>query len=343
MKPVIDAMHRAVEDLSQMETFHGYGASSGYDFLKKAILKNDYAKFHFSTDEIYISNGTKTDVCSILELFDENATIGIIGPIYPIYKNGSLCLNRKIRFFSSKEEEGFLPTIPNEKVDILYLCSPNNPIGIAYDENTLKKIVEYAIRNETIILFDNAYYAFVHSQGIPKSIYEIEGAEKVAIEFRSFSKSASFTGVRCSYFVIPNAIHPSINDVWKKRTINRFNGADYIAQRGAEASYLEESKEEIQKNMKDYLAHTKILKEAFRDLGFTVYGGEDSPFIWVKIKEKNVTSWDIFHLYLEKLNIIITPGIIFGLEGNQFFRVSGLASVETIQKAIERIRQYYES
>ena len=341
IKPVIDAMHKAVDELSNMDSFKGYGASHGYDFLKNAILENEYINFNFSKDEIYISNGTKIDSCSILELFDIDSRICVINPVYPIYKNGAQCLNRKIEYLKAYEEDCFLAKVPNEKYDIIYLCSPNNPIGIAYTYDYLRKWIDYANEHKSVILYDNAYFAFIQSPNVPKSIYEIEGAKNVAIEFRSFSKSVSFTGVRCSYFIIPNQICDGINDVWKKRTINRFNGADYIAQRGAEAAFLEESKLLIKNNILDYMKNVKKLKEFFISLGFNVYGGEDSPFIWVKIKE-NLNSWEIFHLYLEKLNIIITPGIIFGKEGDKFFRVSGLANETIIDEAIERIRKYYE-
>ncbi len=341
IKPVIEAMHKAVDDLSSMETFKGYGPSHGYDFLKEAILENEYKNFSFSKDEIYISNGTKIDTTSILELFDKDSKICIANPLYPIYKNGAYALSRKITYIKADEENDFLAQIPDEHFDIIYLCSPNNPIGIAYTKAYLKKWIDYAVLNKAVILYDNAYFAFISSEDVPKSIYEIENAKKVCIEFRSFSKSLSFTGVRCSYYIIPNEICENINSIWKKRTINRFNGADYIAQKGAEATYKEESQKLIKENILDYMKHVRTLKTFFQSLGFTVFGGEDSPFIWVKIKE-NLTSWEIFHLFLEKLNVIITPGIIFGKEGDKFFRVSGLASEEVINEAMERIRAFYE-
>ncbi len=340
-KPVIDAMHNAVDELASMKTFKGYGPSHGYDFLKDAILKNEYSKYSFSRDEIYISNGTKTDSCSILELFDKEMKICAVSPIYPIYKNGAACLNRKIEFLKATEENDFLVDIPKEHYDLIYLCSPNNPIGIAYSFDYLNKWVDYALNNNAIILFDNAYYAFIQSNDVPKSIYEIKNAKKVSIEFRSFSKSNSYTGVRCSYFVIPNEIYSDINEVWKKRTINRFNGADYIAQKGAEASYLPESQKEIKENIHDYMNHVKILKAFFNEHGFKVFGGDDSPFLWVKLRDGE-SSWEIFHKYLEKLNVVVTPGIIFGKDGDNYIRISGLASEETIIEAMERLRGYYE-
>ena len=342
IKPVIQAMQNAVNDLYNMDTFRGYGPSHGYDFLKELILKNDYKGFLFTKDEIYISNGVKTDICSILELFDIRSKIAIVNPVYPIYKNGALCLNRKkINYIEANEADGFIANVPNKKFDIIYLCSPNNPIGIAYDYCTLKRWVDYALHNKAIILYDNSYYKFIRSSDVPHSIYEVEGAEKVAIEFRSFSKSISFTGIRCSYYIIPNKICANINEIWKKRTINRFNGADYIAQKGAAASYQNESEILIKENIDDYMNNTKVLKNFFVNLGFRVYGGEDCPFIWVKIKD-NLSSWELFKLFLEQLNIVVTPGIIFGKQGDKFIRISGLASKETIDEAMERIKGFYE-
>ena len=341
IKPVIDSMHDAVNDLSKEETFKGYGASHGYDFLKSAILDSEYNKFSFTKDELYISNGTKTDSTSILELFDINSKIAIINPLYPIYKNGALCLNRNVSYLTSGEEDGFVPQIPKEKYDIIYICSPNNPTGIAYSKDVLKKWVDYAIENSSVILFDNVYHSFIRSEDIPKSIYEIDGAEKVAIEFRSFSKDISFTGVRCSYYIIPNKIQKGINDVWKKRTINRFNGADYIAQKGALALFDKDAQTQIKENIDYYMNNAKYIKEAFFNLGFKVYGGEDAPFLWVKINN-NMNSFEFFKFFLEELNVIITPGIVFGKEGDKFFRVSSLGKRENIEEAIERIKKYYE-
>ena len=341
IKEVAKAMQNAVDDLSKIDTFKGYGSSYGYSFLKEKILKNEYSEMPFTEDELYISNGTKPDSTSILELFDIHSKICAVNPIYPVYKNGALCLNRNVDYINSTEESGFIPKIPNEKYDIIYLCSPNNPTGIAYTYDDLKSWVDYAIQNNSVILYDNVYYSFIRSKNVPKSIYEVKGADKVAIEFRSFSKNLSFTGVRCSYYIIPNSLQQDINKIWQKRTINRFNGVDYIAQKGAEASYLDVVQRKIKENIDYYLSNARYLKQEFIKLGFTVYGGDDSPFIWVKIKEK-LTSLEVFKLYLTKLNIIITPGIVFGSEGDKFFRVSSLGDIKDLEKAIERLKKYYE-
>lgn len=270
--PVISAMHKAVDDLSDIKSFKGYGAYYGYDFLKEVILQNDYSSFGFSKDELYISNGTKTDTTSILELFDINSKILITNPMYPIYRDGAICLNRKTYELSLSEESNFIPEIPKEKYDLIYMCSPNNPIGNAYTYSSLEKWIDYAIKNNSIILYDNVYSSFITSKDVPHSIYEIKNAKKVAIEFMSFSKNASFTGVRCSYYVIPKEIDKDINNLWKQRTINRFNGADYIAQVGATAVYLPESQKIIKKNISEYLDNASYLRNSFIELGFKVWG-----------------------------------------------------------------------
>jgi len=339
IKPVTTAMHKAVDDLSSMKTFRGYGAYYGDDFLKTKILENDYKGFGFTKDELYVSCGTKTDSTSILELFDIDAKICIPNPMYPIYKDGGTALNRTFCEMDLFEEKNFVPDVPKEKYDLIYLCSPNNPIGTAYTYNELGKLVDYAIENECVILYDNVYASFITSNDVPHSIYEIPGAEKAAIEFRSYSKNASFTGVRCSYYIIPEGIHKDANSLWQERTINRFNGADYIAQRGAEAVYLEESQRLIKENIKYYLDNTLYLRNAFLDLGFKVWGGLDSPFIWVKTKG-DMNSWDFFETMLEELNIVVIPGTIFGSNGDKYLRISGLGLKEDSEEAVGRLKNY---
>ena len=339
VKPIIEEMHRAIDDLSDIRTFKGYGFSNGHNFLKEKILENEYSKFNFSLDEIYISNGTKSDSTNILELFDINSRILVSDPLYPIYKDGASCLSRNV--FFTETNDSFVPIIPNEKYDVIYLCSPNNPTGVCYTFGELKKWIDYALENNAVIIYDNVYSSFITSKDVPHSIYEADGARKVAIELRSFSKNASFTGVRCSYYIIPNEIYDGVNKLWHLRTINRFNGSDYIAQRGAYASFSKESKKLIKENINYYLENAKILKTCFKELGFTLYGGIDSPFIWVKIKD-NIASMDYFKLLLEELNIVVIPGIIFGKKADNYFRVSALANREVIEEAIGRLRNYYE-
>lgn len=340
IKPIIDAMKSAVDELSKSETFKGYGNSHGYNFLKEKIIEVEYKDFNFSVDEVYISAGSKMDVTNILELFDISSSICITSPTYPIYKDGASCLNREVQLLKSDDKNNFIPEIPNKKFDIIYICSPNNPTGIAYSNEELKKWVDYAKKNGSVILYDNVYSSYIRSKGIPKSIYEVEGAFDVAIEFRSFSKDASFTGVRCSYYIIPNGVYKGINEIWKRRNINRFNGADYIAQRGAEESLSNESQKLLVENVDYYLENARLLRESFLKCSFKVWGGIDAPYLW--IKTKNMTSWETFYFFLEELNIVIIPGIVFGEEGDNYFRVSSFGNRETIKTAIERIEKYCE-
>ncbi len=337
---VVDVMLDTLNKQKYSDTFKGYGSSSGYDFLKKKILENEYSNLNFTLDEIYISNGTKIDCINILELFTNDAKILISNISYPIYLNGSLVLNKNIYTFPLKEEDNFIPQVPNNHYDIIFLCNPNNPIGNCYNYETLKKWVDYALKENAIIIYDNVYEDFIGGD-LPHSIYEIENAKKVAIEFRSFSKSLSFSGIRCSYYILPNEIYPNVNELWKERTINRFNGVNYVTQVGAEAFYLDEVQDIIKGNIGYYLENAKLLRTGLLKNGFKIWGGENSPYIWVKIKE-NITSWQVFELYLTKLDVVVTPGIIFGNAGDKYFRVSALGKRKDIIKAIERITRYYE-
>ncbi len=337
---VVDVMLDTLNKQKYSDTFKGYGSSSGYDFLKKKILENEYGNLNFTLDEIYISNGTKIDCINILELFTNDAKVLISNISYPIYLNGSLVLNKNIYTFPLKEEDNFIPQVPNNHYDIIFLCNPNNPIGNCYNYETLKKWVDYALKENAIIIYDNVYEDFIGGD-LPHSIYEIENAKKVAIEFRSFSKSLSFSGIRCSYYILPNEIYPNVNELWKERTINRFNGVNYVTQVGAEAFYLDEVQDIIKGNIGYYLENAKLLRTGLLKNGFKIWGGENSPYIWVKIKE-NITSWQVFELYLTKLDVVVTPGIIFGNAGDKYFRVSALGKRKDIIKAIERITRYYE-
>ena len=337
---VADAMKRAVDDLTDMSTFKGYGSYYGYDFLKQKILDNEYKDYNFTLEEIYISNGTKTDSTSILELFSLDAKILIFDPMYPIYRDGLTSMGRKCYTMALSEQNNFVPTIPKEKYDVIFLCSPSNPIGTALNKNDLEKWVKYALDNDAVIIYDNVYQSFVTSADVPPSIYSIEGAKKCAIEMRSFSKNASFSGVRCSYYIIPDELFPDVNSFWKKRTINRFNGADYIAQRGAEAVYNTESQEIIKNNIAYYKENLKLLCNCFDKCNFKYIGGKDSPYLWVKTKD-NMSSWQMFDVFLKKLNIIIIPGIIFGENGDNYFRVSSLGNLTDTKKCIERINKYF--
>ena len=339
-KKVVEVMKKAIDEQDDKDTFKGYGDSSGYEFLKSTILENEYKNMGFKTSEIYISNGTKTDSTNILELFDINAKILISDIMYPIYHNAAPCLNRKTYMMPLREEDNFVPKVPQEHYDIIYLCNPNNPIGNAYDYDILLAWINYAKKENAIIIYDNVYEDFIHDD-LPHSIYEIPGAKNVAIELKSFSKSLSFSGIRCSYYIIPKEIYEDVNNIWTLRTINRFNGVNYITQKGANAFYDKDVQKEVNNNINYYLENAKILKEGFKSIGFSIWGGDNAPYLWVKIKE-NMTSWEIFDKYLSELNIIITPGIIFGLSGDKYFRISALNTRENTIKAVERIVKYYE-
>ena len=336
-KPVIKAMHKAVDDLADMKTFKGYGSYYGLDELRQTIIKNDYKDFGFTIDEVYVSDGCKSDSTNILELFDKDVKVLLGNPLYPIYKNGCLSLSKTIE--EVKLNENYKLDVPNKHYDVVYICSPNNPIGNAYTYDELKKFVKYAIKEKAIILFDNVYEPFISSNDVPHSIYEIKGAKKCAIEFRSFSKKASFTGLRCSYFVIPKQIDKNVNYYWKERTLNRFNGASYVAQIGAIETYSKEAKKIQKQNIKEYMANAKYLRDSFRELGFEVIGGIDAPFMWINVKQD---SWKFFDFCLKKLNVIVIPGIIFGSEGKEYIRVSALGNIENSKIAIRRFKEYYE-
>lgn len=336
VKPIIDAMHKAVDELSDMNSFSGYGSYYGLNELRETILKHEYKKYGFSSEEIFISDGTKSDSTNILELFDIKSKILLPEVVYPIYRNGAYALNRKV--YEGKLDKDFKMLIPDKHYDIIYICSPSNPIGNAYTYDDLKKWVKYCLKEKAILIIDNVYECFINSKDIPRSIYEIKGAEKCAIELRSFSKKASFTGLRCSYFVLPKYIDKKY---FKERTINRFNGASYIAQKGAIAFYTKEAQALIKKNIKIYEENIKYLKDSFISLGFEVIGGIDSPYLWVKIKE-NIDSFSYTKKLLHDTNVVVVPGIIFGKKGDRYFRVSGLGNIENSKKAIKRLKEYYE-
>lgn len=315
------------------EYFVGYGNYYGIPELREAIRKNEYPSF--SVDEIYVGQGTKSDCGDILELFDDDVLIGIPTPTYPIYINSCLSLNKKYELI--KSDKNFIPKVPKKHFDVIYLCSPNNPTGTTFSYKQLKEWVDYAIEENAVIIYDNVYYRFI-SEGI-KSIYEIEGARKCAIELRSFSKHVSFTGIRCSYFVIPNDLYNEVNKYWRLRTINRFNGASYVAQVGAFASFDKKAQKDIDKHISYYKENALLLRKAFSELGYEVNGGINAPYLWIKNKEAT-PSWDFFNHLLTKYEVVVVPGVIFGKDGDQYFRVSALGKRKDILKAIDRFKQY---
>ena len=345
---VIQAMHKAVDEMGTSEGFRGYGPEQGYEFLRKAIVENEYKDLGIELDEIFVSDGAKCDCGNIVEIFGEDNKIAITDPVYPVYVDTNIMSGKKknIVYLPVLEKNNFVPELPTEKVDIIYLCFPNNPTGMAISKQNLKKFVDYAIENKSIILYDAAYEAFITEENIPHSIYEIEGAKEVAIEFKSYSKTAGFTGLRCGYVVIPKSVKGytksgdsvKMNKLWNRRTTTKFNGTAYVIQRAAEAVYSEEGRKQIKANIKDYLENAKIIKEGLIEAGFTVYGGVNSPYVWLKTPN-NMTSWEFFDELLEKANVVGTPGSGFGAFGEGFLRLTAFGTKENSIEAINRIKQ----
>ncbi len=355
-KPIVptclEAMHKAVDEIGTVEGFKGYGPEQGYNFLRKAIVENDYKTrgIDIEEDEIFVSDGAKCDCGNIVDIFATNNKVAITDPVYPVYLDTNIMSGRSITYLPITAENNFIPELPKEKVDMIYLCFPNNPTGTVLNKEELKKWVNYAKENKSVILYDSAYEAFITENNIPHSIYEIEGANEVAIEFKSYSKTAGFTGVRCAYVVIPKALKGyttegkdvSLNKLWNRRTCTKFNGVSYVVQRAAEATYSKEGKEQIQTNIKAYLENAKIIKEGLEEVGFTVYGGVNSPYIWLKVPE-GMTSWKFFDKLLEEVNIVGTPGSGFGTHGEGYFRLTAFGTKENSIKAIERIKHQLSS
>ena len=346
----LEAMHKAVEEMGTKEGFKGYGPEQGYDFLRKAIVENDYKSknINIDMDEVFVSDGAKCDCGNIGDIFAQNNTVAITDPVYPVYLDTNIMSGRKIIYLPVTQENNFIPELPKEKVDMIYLCFPNNPTGTVLTKEELKKWVDYAKKNKSVILYDSAYEAFITKKDIPHSIYEIEGAKEVAIEFKSYSKTAGFTGIRCAYVVIPKALKGytkdgkeiSLNQLWNRRTCTKFNGSSYIVQRAAEATYSEEGKKQINENINYYLENAKIIKQGLEQAGFNCYGGVNSPYIWLKVPE-TMTSWEFFDELLQKANVVGTPGSGFGKYGEGYFRLTAFGTRENTIEAIERIKKIY--
>lgn len=355
-KAVIESMQKAAQEMGAASTFRGYGPECGYDFLRKAIAENDFASRGVSIDidEIFISDGAKSDTGNIGDIFDIDNVVAVCDPVYTVYVETNVMAGRggeaadgkfsKILYMPCTKENNFLPQIPKEHADIIYLCFPNNPSGASIDYAGLKQWVDYAIENGSVILFDAAYEAFI-TEDLPHSIYEIEGAKKCAIEFRSFSKTAGFTGTRCAFTVVPKELvfgGVSLNKLWNRRQSTKMNGVSYIIQRGAEAVYSEEGKKEVRENIAYYLNNAKIIREGLKNAGFEVYGGINSPYIWLKTPE-GYTSWQFFDMLLEKTGVVGTPGSGFGKNGEGYFRLTSFNTKENTQRAVERIIESFRA
>ncbi len=348
---VTEAMKKAVEEQETVEGFRGYPPEYGYDFLRSAINRNDYAArgVSLSDDEIFVSDGAKSDCGNIGDIFSVDNLVAVCDPLYPVYVDTNVMADRSgvlqnglwsnFHYMPCTAENGFLPQIPDKKVDIIYLCFPNNPTGMSITKEELAKWVAYANANDSLILYDAAYEAYITSEDVPHSIFEIEGAKSCAIEFKSFSKTAGFTGARCAYTVVPHELKRGgveLNALWGRRQATKFNGVSYITQRGAEAVYSEQGKQQVRANIAYYQNNAKVIADGLRKAGFTVYGGVDSPYIWLRTPD-DLTSWEFFDLLLHKVQVVGTPGSGFGPSGEGYFRLTSFGDSEKTREAVARI------
>ncbi len=352
----IEAMHKAVDDESHAETFHGYGPEQGYAFLRDAISNYDY-KAHgidIEPDEIFVSDGAKSDTGNIGDLLDADNVVALTDPVYPVYADTNVMAGRagelvdgswsRLVYLPVSASNNFEPQLSERHVDVIYLCYPNNPTGTALTRSQLQKWVDYARREGALIMFDSAYEAFIHTADVPHSIYELPGAKEVAIEFRSFSKTAGFTGVRCGYTVVPKALkafdaagkHVSMNRLWNRRQCTKFNGASYISQRGASAIFTPEGRRQSTEAVEYYMENARMMREGLREAGFEVYGGVDAPYVWLRTPD-NMTSWEFFDWLLTEANVAGTPGSGFGPAGEGYFRLTAFNTHENTRAAIARI------
>lgn len=355
----IEAMHKAVDEMADAATFRGYGPEQGYDFLVNTIVENDYKArgLDISADEVFVSDGSKSDTGNIGDILGFDNIVAITDPVYPVYVDTNVMAGRagdllengkwsKVVYLPCTAENDFVPSLPTEKVDIIYLCYPNNPTGTTLTKDQLKIWVDYALKNQALILFDSAYEAFITESDVPHSIYEIEGAKEVAIEFRSFSKTAGFTGTRCAYTVVPKALmgytksgeKVSLNKLWNRRHTTKFNGVPYIIQRAAEACYSVEGKKQVKETIDYYLNNAKIIREGLSAQGLKVYGGVNSPYIWVKTPN-GMTSWGFFDYLLNELNVVGTPGVGFGPSGEGYLRLTAFGTLENTKEAVSRLKK----
>ena len=357
---VIEAMHRATDEMATREGFHGYGPEQGYAFLREAILKNDFLPrgIHLDVDEVFINDGAKSDTGNIQELLHWDNFIGVTDPIYPVYIDSNVMIGRcgtfengrwtNVVYMPCTAENGFTPSIPKDRhMDVIYLCYPNNPTGTVITKQELRKWVNYALKNDALILYDAAYQAYIRDPEIPHSIYEIRGARKCAIEFHSYSKTAGFTGIRCGYTIVPKDLtvadfegnRHSVHQLWNRRQCTKFNGASYISQRAAEAIYTPEGKVQIQATIDYYMANARLMLDTLRSLGYEVYGGENAPYIWMRTPD-GTTSWQFFEELLYGANVVCTPGVGFGPSGEGYVRFTAFGSRETTEEALKRIENW---
>ncbi|MDY5005691.1 MAG: LL-diaminopimelate aminotransferase [Prevotella sp.] len=356
---VIEAMHKAVDEMANTATFRGYGPEHGYDFLREAIIKNDFLPrgIHLDPNEIFINDGAKSDTGNIQELVRWDNSIGVTDPIYPVYIDSNVMIGRagvlkdgkwsNVTYMPCNAENNFVPQLPEKRVDIIYLCYPNNPTGTVITREELKKWVNYAIKNDTLIFYDAAYEAYIQDPDIPHSIYEIKGARKVAIEFHSYSKTAGFTGVRCGYTIVPKELMATtldgqkvpLNPMWNRRQCTKFNGTSYISQRAAEAIYTPEGKKQVKETIKYYMDNATLMRQTLIKLGFEVFGGENAPYIWLKTPD-GMPSWKFFDRMLYEAHVVCTPGVGFGPSGEGYARLTAFGEHEQCMEAMERLKNW---
>lgn len=350
---VTEAMHKAVDEMATAAGFHGYGPEQGYDFLRSKIVEKDYKArgINIAADEVFVSDGAKSDCGNIGDIFSADNKVAVCDPVYPVYVDTNAMAGRAGDFKGERwtnlvympclEENGFLPEIPKEKVDIIYLCFPNNPIGVAATKEQLKPWVDYARENGAVILYDSAYEAFISDTAVPHSIYEIEGAKECAVEFRSFSKTAGFTGTRCAYTVMPHELKidgTELNALWNRRQCTKFNGVPYVIQKAAEAVYSEEGYKQTRESIAYYLENARIIREGLAKAGFAVYGGVNAPYIWTKTPD-GLGSWEFFDKLLKNAQVVTTPGAGFGPSGEGYIRLTSFNTREATKEAIDRIQK----
>ncbi|MDD5951583.1 MAG: LL-diaminopimelate aminotransferase [Bacteroidales bacterium] len=345
----VEAMHKAVDEMGDAASFRGYGPEQGYDFLRKAIIANDFAPrgVELDADEVFISDGAKSDCGNIGDILSPYCRVAVTDPVYPVYIDSNMMSGRELVLLRADEKAAFTPALPETRPDVIYLCYPNNPTGIALNRDQLKVWVDYARENGSIIIFDAAYEAFIQEDGIPHSIYEIAGAKEVAIEIRSFSKTAGFTGVRAGCTIVPKAIRLrsddgrtiSLNALWNRRQCTKFNGTSYISQRAAEAIYSPEGKSQTKAIIAYYMRNASLMRERLQKLGLQVYGGVNAPYLWVKCPA-SMGSWEFFDLLLNRLEIVTTPGAGFGSAGEGFIRITAFGNYEDCVEAMDRLSDY---
>ncbi len=357
---VIDAMHKAVDEMAVKASFKGYGPERGYDFLREAILKNDFAPrgIQLDANEIFINDGAKSDTSNIQEILRWDNNIGVTDPVYPVYVDSNAMIGRAglfehgswsdVTYFPCTAENNFIPALPDRRVDMIYLCYPNNPTGTVLTKEELRKWVNFALQNDSIIFYDAAYEAYIQDDTIPHSIYEIKGARKCAIEFHSYSKTAGFTGVRCGYTVIPKELNAAtldgtkridLNPIWDRRQSTKFNGTSYISQRAAEAIYTPEGKKQVRQTIAYYMENARIMRQTLLKLGYSVYGGENAPYLWVKTPQ-GTDSWKFFDQLLYGCGVVCTPGVGFGPSGEGYFRLTSFGDRADVEEAMHRMEKW---